>query len=169
MALEKRNIKVKKKLGRHIENGVRATEQERQRESSSSRFSGLCRSVSVAEWTVPVFVPVPVSRCHQEARRYCFRIERPEVRAAPSLSPPSSLPSTGRGAGRGRGAWLQTELVTPKRELEMQLRNTHVHLLLFCRGIPGFLVNTGQLAADAWTLSYVGKSPLASYVLLIHI
>lgn len=32
-------------------------------------------SVSVAEWTVPVFVPVPVSRCHPEARRHCFRIQ----------------------------------------------------------------------------------------------
>lgn len=47
----------------------------RERDSSSSRFSGLCGSVSVAEWTVPVFVPVPVSRCHPESRRHCFRIQ----------------------------------------------------------------------------------------------
>ncbi|KAA8595080.1 hypothetical protein FQN60_012215 [Etheostoma spectabile] len=101
----------------HIEKG-RESNGTRERDSSSSRFSGLCRSVSVAEWTVPVFVPVPVSRCHPEARRHCFRNDRRRSGLLPyslALSfPMTSLPSRGRGAGRVQEARLQTELVTPK-------------------------------------------------------
>lgn len=92
-------------------------EQEGERDSSSSWFSGLSRSVSVAEWTVPVFVPVPVSRCHPEARRHCFRIERRRSGLLPRLlafSLPTSPPSRQRGAGREQEVRLQTEPVTPK-------------------------------------------------------
>ena len=73
----------------HIKKGRESNvARERERDSSSSRFSGLCRSVSVAEWTVPVFVPVPVSRCQPEARRHCFRMERRRSGLLPlSLSP----------------------------------------------------------------------------------
>lgn len=131
-------------------------------EREGERFSGLCRSVSVAEWKVPVFVPVPVSRCHPEACRHCFRSESRRSGLLPHLP---ALSAFEMGVGRGEEARLQTEPVAPKRtrdpvreaaELQHCLRvhggtytqtNTthlhmHVHLLLFSRGIPGFLVNT---------------------------
>lgn len=64
-----------------------------------------------------------------------------------SLSLPTSLPSRGRGAGREQEARLQTVLVTPTRIRDTLRTHTHahVHLLLFSRGIPGFLVNTVQV------------------------
>ena len=139
----------------HIKKGRESNvARERERDSSSSRFSGLCRSVSVAEWTVPVFVPVPVSRCQPEARRHCFRMERRRSGLLPlSLSLPTSLPSRGRGAGREQEARLHTVLVTPtcigdtlgQQAAGNTHTHTHVHLLLFSRGIPGFLVNTAQV------------------------
>lgn len=127
------------------------------RDSSSSRFSGLGRSVSVAEWTVPVFVPVPVSCCHTEARRHCFRIECRRSGCAPSLSLSPDLAAQHRGGVPGereseQEARLHTEPVTPKpfRDTVKQLadgprapRSGGVRLSCTCTR-PPFVVQKGD-------------------------
>lgn len=69
----------------------------------------------MAERTVPVFVPVPVSCCHTEARRHCFRMECRRSGAAPSFSLSPDLAAQHREGRweREQEARLQTEPVTP--------------------------------------------------------
>lgn len=96
------------------------------RGSSSSRLSGLGSAASVAERTVPVFVPVPVSRCHTEARRHCFRIGcRRSAAAPPPPSQPGSLslsPSDLAARGRQGGELGQRESRRPDTPSGRQTR-----------------------------------------------
>lgn len=128
--------------------------------SSSSRLSGLGSAASVAERTVPVFVPVPVSRCHTEARRHCFRIGCRRSAAAPPPPPqpgslsPSDLAARGRQGGelgqsrRPGSGQDRSHLMGGRRgcrassgaEGRVHGSHLHVHTSTFCGPAGGFQV-----------------------------
>lgn len=73
-------------------------------------------SAGLSQRQVPVFVPVPVSRCHTEARRHCFRANAGGQGFSLSLSLSLGLflcrphgPAKGGEPGESRKAKLQTK------------------------------------------------------------